>query len=361
MNSSDHIDNIFALIESNRHDDNDTESETLQNSTHVVDQHVHIHSTCTCIGSGNHDPTKKYRHYRLPAHNAHVHAHGMDISREMKNDFDCSRKFDKFKCINTRNVSRNGRTVLQEACVQNNLTMVQSLIRGGNGNIGNSNRYTNTNTISNIRSRSSTSSTRRSRGKNIHSNSNGNGNSNTNNNNILDINKKSYVGEETALHYAVMANNTDIVHVLLKEGRADPNQGNKIGATPLHYVQSREMAELLRRFGADSTLTTKTTTTTTTSGDYNNLTPRQYIVGRGQSCGGGDDGGDDGGSGGGGGGHGQTATNETTVQSDEGGELFRYLVKAEEEDTKKAIQRNLENYRRSSCNGGDDINTCSGY
>jgi len=65
---------------------------------------------------------------------------------------------------------------------------------------------------------------------------------------------------------------------------------------------------MIRQYGADSTLV-----------NNNNLTPSRYDgLNRGQDDGEGD-----------------------------GGELFQYLVHAEEEDTKQAIQRNLEEYRRS--------------
>ena len=101
---------------------------------------------------------------------------------------------------NMRNFSHNGRTILQEACIRNQLSIVKLLLE----------HTTN-----------------------------------------IDLNKKSYVGEDTALHFAVYSGNKDLVKILLNNG-ADPNERNKFGATPFHYVDCREVADLLHYyFGAD--------------------------------------------------------------------------------------------------------------
>ena len=153
---------------------------------------------------------------------------------------------------NFRNLSYNGRTILQEACIHKQLPILKLLLETKSADI--------------------------------------------------DLNKKSYVGEDTALHFAVCGDSKLFVEVLLKNG-ANPNQRNKFGATPLHYVQSKEVADLLHFYGADTTLV-----------NNDGLTPMKYILKNGDHC--------------------------------ENGELIRYLIQAEELDENMAFQRELQEHRR---------------
>ena len=72
-----------------------------------------------------------------------------------------------------------------------------------------------------------------------------------------DVNAQTDHGD-TALHGAVMANNPDLVKVLLEAG-ADPNLRQAQSYTPLHFAgfagpDRSESARLLLRHGADATL-----------------------------------------------------------------------------------------------------------
>ncbi len=145
---------------------------------------------------------------------------------------------------NMRNLKYKGRTILQEACLQNQPSIVQFLIE----------YYT-------------------------YSSSNGYCPK------IDIINQQSYISQDTALHYATIMNNKEIIQILLQIGSnsartvnnkchekkiiaANPNIQNKVGATPLHYVKSYDVAYLLHYHGgADSTIV-----------DKNGLTPLQYII-----------------------------------------------------------------------------------
>lgn len=88
----------------------------------------------------------------------------------------------------------------------------------------------------------------------------------------IDVNKKSYMSQDTALHYAVTNNDIGMIKMLLNHG-SNPNERNKYGATPLHYVSSVDIADLLHCYGADSTAV-----------DTKGLTPREYIFKNGALC-----------------------------------------------------------------------------
>ena len=114
---------------------------------------------------------------------------------------------------NRRNIIGSGRTILQEACIQGHVRIVKMILRLPN----------------------------------------------------ITVNRQSFLGKESALHYAVLVSNWKIVFSLLYHG-ADPNLMNKFGATPLHYAQCQSIASLLCSFGADIT-----------KKDENNHTPLSYI------------------------------------------------------------------------------------
>lgn len=165
--------------------------------------------------------------------------------------------------LNHRSLSFSGRTILQEACAYNQFEIVKFLLE----------TYCNN---------------KRDVMENVQ----------------FDINKKSHIGQDTALHFAVRNNNKVITRILLNH-RAKPNECNKYGCTPLHYVQSIEVAELLHCYGADSTLM-----------DKEGRTPSMYI-----------------------------ASTPKFISCNEFDELVQYLVDKEEVDTKEAIQRELRAHR----------------
>ena len=129
----------------------------------------------------------------------------------------------------------------------------------------------------------------------------------------FDIDKKSHIGQDTALHFAVRNDNKVITRVLLNCS-ANPNLPNKYGATPFHYVQSIDIAHLLRSYGADSTLV-----------DKNGRTPKLYKAYYIDN----------------------TATRTTPIieQKEEEKTLETYLIEAEQADTKDTLHR-LRVHRR---------------
>ena len=227
---------------------------------------------------------------------------------------------------NTRSLLYNGRTILQEACIKQQTSIVQLLLC----------TYFDTSLYHDYRN-------------------------NKVDDERNDINQQSYISHDTALHYAVIAsttittktrtnnnsndnnnndNNNDnpighsnnrheaIIKLLLKHG-ANPNIQNKAGATPLHYVQSKAVAKLLHDYGgcygyigADSTIV-----------DCNGCTPAQYIIERIMNYDDADDDDED------------NNRKPTSIigESDEENwkALIQYLKRMEVEDEKKAFQRNL--------------------
>ena len=164
--------------------------------------------------------------------------------------------------LNHRSLSFGGRTILQEACAYNQFEIVKFLLE----------TYCNKrNIMENVQ---------------------------------FDVNKKSHIGQDTALHFAVRNNHKVITRMLLNH-RAKPNECNKYGCTPLHYAHSVEVAELLHCYGADSTLI-----------DKEGRTPNMYI-----------------------------ASTPKSISCNECDELVKYLVDIEEVDTKEAIQRELRAHR----------------
>lgn len=68
----------------------------------------------------------------------------------------------------------------------------------------------------------------------------------------LDVNQGSFLGKDTALHFAIANCNKDVAFNLLQHG-ADPNKRNKYGETPLHLCTDKGVASLLVTFGASVT------------------------------------------------------------------------------------------------------------
>ena len=114
---------------------------------------------------------------------------------------------------NQRNILGNGRTVLQEACINGHFRIVKMILSLPS----------------------------------------------------INVNRQSFLGKDSALHYAVLVSNRIIVFSLLDHG-ADPNLMNKCGGTPLHYAKCQNIASLLCSFGADITKM-----------DGNKHTPLSYI------------------------------------------------------------------------------------
>lgn len=186
--------------------------------------------------------------------------------------------------LNHRSLSYSGRTILQEACAQNQIEIVKFLLENYPCNDKKLKHHKNE----------------------FH----------TNVKDVFefDINKKSNIGQDTALHFAVRNNNKVITRILLNY-RANPNIPNKYGATPLHYVQSVDIAHLLHSYNADSTLV-----------DVNGRTPSMYISYMNNTC----------------------SSHCFTLYDDDNliaTKLIKYLVDAEEGDTKEAIQRELRAHR----------------
>ena len=69
----------------------------------------------------------------------------------------------------------------------------------------------------------------------------------------VNVNQTSLLGKDTALHFAVMISNRDVVFALLHRG-ANPNVTNKHGACPLHNAKEKGIASLLVTFGASTSI-----------------------------------------------------------------------------------------------------------